>query len=161
MLAFADLKSYLLRVPGKDQVTPMWSHLHHKAKLFPLSNQVQANHYLNLKFDINNNNNRKLIYNNNHHQMIKAKLQVLHRMARGQTFQVLLFPIPPSHPALMMMMMMMMPPTTMMVKARIQIMMKIKWPHKNLFLWPILVVNILLQDICASSLIPCAMLLEI
>ncbi|KAK1613544.1 hypothetical protein QYE76_019061 [Lolium multiflorum] len=162
----------------KDQVPPMWSHLHHKAKLLPLSNQVQANHYLNPKFDINNQvqvihyynlktniNNRKLIYhnNNNRHQVIKAKLQVLHQVIRGQSFRILPFPIPPSHPVLMMMMMMMMmfSTTTMKVKARTKTMMKIKRPHKNLFLWPILAVKILLQDICVSSLIPCKISLEI
>ncbi len=123
---------------------------------------MQVNRYHNLKFDINNNNNRKLINNNNHHQVIKAKLQVLHRMSRGQTFRILHSLTPPSHPALMMMMMMMMPPTTtMMVKARTQTMMKIKWPHKNLFPRPTLAVKILQQDIYASSLIPYAMSLEI
>ncbi|KAK1607391.1 hypothetical protein QYE76_031064 [Lolium multiflorum] len=51
VLALADLKSYLLRVPGKDQVPPMWSHLHHKAKLLPLNNQ-RVNHNLNLKAQV-------------------------------------------------------------------------------------------------------------
>ncbi|KAK1667961.1 hypothetical protein QYE76_056120 [Lolium multiflorum] len=108
VLEFADLKNYLLCVPGKDQVPPNWSNLYHKAKLLPLIKQVQANLYFNLKFnlkfDINNNknqvqvnhyynlkfniNNRKLIYhnnnnNNNRHQVIKAKLQVLHQVIRG------------------------------------------------------------------------------
>ncbi|KAK1694357.1 hypothetical protein QYE76_011054 [Lolium multiflorum] len=71
VLAFADLKSYLLRVPGKDHVPPMWSHLHHKAKLLPLSNQVQANHYLNPKFDINNNNNQVQV---NHYYNLKFNI---------------------------------------------------------------------------------------
>ncbi|KAK1669045.1 hypothetical protein QYE76_057204 [Lolium multiflorum] len=98
VLAFADLKRYLLRVPGKDQVPPKWSHLLHKAKLLPLIIQVQANLYNNLKFNINNNNNqvqahpnklknninnyRKLIYPNNRHQVTKVKLQGLQQMAR-------------------------------------------------------------------------------
>ncbi|KAK1641643.1 hypothetical protein QYE76_059448 [Lolium multiflorum] len=177
VLAFADLKSYLLCVPGKDQVPPKWSHLHHKAKLLPLIKQVQANHYNHLKFLIINNNNNnnqvqanhfynlkfnvnnhKLIYhnNNNRHQVIKAKLQVLHQVIRGQSFRILPFPITPSHSVLMMMMMMMMfSTTTMKVKARTKTLIKIKRPHKNLFLWPILTVKILLQDIYASSLIPC------
>ncbi|KAK1612392.1 hypothetical protein QYE76_036065 [Lolium multiflorum] len=83
-----------------------------------LNNQVQA--YLN-QLKTNINNYRKLIYLNNRHQVTKAKPQVLHRMARGQSSWILPFQIPPSHPTLMMMMMMMMMPhtTTMKVKARI------------------------------------------
>jgi hypothetical protein len=54
VFALADLKSYLLRVPGKDEVPPMWSHLHHKAKLPSLNNQVRVNLFHNLKFGINN-----------------------------------------------------------------------------------------------------------
>ncbi|KAK1616425.1 hypothetical protein QYE76_021942 [Lolium multiflorum] len=105
VLAFADLKSYLLCVPGKDQVPPKWSHLHHKAKLLPLIKQVQANHYNHLKFLINNNknnnqvqanhyfnlnvninnnnNNRKLIYhnNNNRHQVTKRKVTTRRQLA--------------------------------------------------------------------------------
>ncbi|KAK1665502.1 hypothetical protein QYE76_053661 [Lolium multiflorum] len=55
VLALADLESYLLRVPGKDEVPPIWSHLHHKAKLLPMNNQVKDHLFHNLKFGINNN----------------------------------------------------------------------------------------------------------
>jgi hypothetical protein len=33
----------------------MWRHLHHKAKSFPLENQVLGHLFHNLKFGINNN----------------------------------------------------------------------------------------------------------
>ena len=59
-------------------------------------------------------------------------------------------------------MMMMMPPmATMKVKARTKTMMKIKRPLKNLSLRPTLAVKTRQQEIYASSLITCAMFLEI
>ena len=83
MLALADLKSYLLRVPGKDEVPPMWSYLHHKAKLLPLNNQVKDHLFHNLKFGINNNEGQGEDLNHNEDQGTTQESILLVHSHRG------------------------------------------------------------------------------
>ena len=112
------------------------------------------------------NNNHMIV--NNHHQVIKAKLQVLYQTIRRLVPRILHLLPPPDRPVLninktyLLLMIMTTPPMgTMKVKARTKTMMKIKKPLKKLSMRPTLAVKTRQKEIYVSSLITCAMFLEI